>query len=269
MSGEPRIVVVPDPDAASAAGARHIAESLAAAVSARGRAHWATTGGSTSIGVFRELVTEPLRDSVPWSQVQVWWGDDRFVPRDHPLSNVGAFDDILVDIADREEGVGGPHGPWVPIQVDNIHPFRCGEAIAAGRPASWVAQELVTELRASGIEVLDGWPVFDLIQVGIGPDGHVLSVFADSPSFDSSEWAMDIPAPTHVEPHVARVTMNPAVLGIARDVLAVATGAAKATILRDVLGPERNVRRWPGQAARRAGATWILDEAAAAQLPGG
>jgi len=65
------------------------------------------------------------------------------------------------------------------------------------------------------------------------------------------------------------VTMNPAVLGVARDVLAVATGAAKATVLRDVLGPERNVRRWPGQAARRAGATWILDEAAAAQLPGG
>jgi 6-phosphogluconolactonase len=78
-----------------------------------------------------------------------------------------------------------------------------------------------------------------------------------------------IPAPTHIEPHVERVTLNPAVLGVARDLLAVATGSDKAPVLGQVFGDERDPRRWPAQLARRAGATWILDEAAAADLPRG
>ena len=101
------------------------------AVTERGRADWATTGGSTIVGIYRELAAPPLRDAVPWDGVHVWWGDDRFVPRDHPLSNVAPFDDILVDVADLEEGTGGPHHPGVQIPVAQVHPFRTTEAIGA------------------------------------------------------------------------------------------------------------------------------------------
>ena len=269
MRDEPRLVVVADPAAAAPESAGQIATGLADAIAARGRADWATSGGSTPIGIYQRLIVPPLRDTVPWQHVQVWWGDDRFVPRDHPLSNVGPFEDIVLDLAGREEGTVGPHGPGVRIPVDQIHPFRTTEAIGAGRDAASVAAELADELRAAGLDVADGWPVFDLILVGVGKDGHVLSVFPGSAAFESKAWALAIPAPTHIEPHVERVTLNPAVLGVARYLLAVATGPDKAPVLGEIFGDERDPARWPAQLARRAGATWILDEAAAADLQRG
>ncbi|MEA2550075.1 MAG: 6-phosphogluconolactonase, partial [Chloroflexota bacterium] len=96
MSTEPKIEVLPDPNAVAAVAAQRIATALAGAVGQRGRADWATTGGSTPIGIYRELAQPPLRDMVPWADVHVWWGDDRFVPRDHPLSNVLPLDQVLL-----------------------------------------------------------------------------------------------------------------------------------------------------------------------------
>ena len=104
--------------------------------------------------------------------------------------------------------------------------------------------------------------------VGIGPDGHVLSEFPGSPLFDSEAWASAVPAPTHIEPHVARVSLHPRILELARLPIVVAHGTAKAAILATVLGGERDVRRWPAQLARRDGAVWFVDKAAAAALPG-
>jgi len=103
--------------------------------------------------------------------------------------------------------------------------------------------------------------------LGVGADGHVLSVFPGSAALASKEWALAIPAPTHIEPHVQRVTMNPAILGVARRLIVVAFGAGKASVLGDIFGAEVDPSRWPAQLARREGATWILDRAAAAALP--
>ena len=75
-------------DAVPAAAAAEIARILAAAVEARGVAHWATTGGSAAPGIYAALREAPLRDTLDWSRIHTWWGDDRFVPADHPLSNV-------------------------------------------------------------------------------------------------------------------------------------------------------------------------------------
>lgn len=264
---EPEIVVVADPDAGAIEAAARIAAILADAIEVRARADWATTGGSTPVGVYKRLAAQPLVDAVPWAAVQVWWGDDRYVPRDHPLSNVKPFDDVFVGIAEGEEGTGGAGYPGAPIPVENIHPFPTGEAIGHSRGASWCAAALAEELRAVGPREADGWPVFDLMLLGIGPDGHLLSVFPGSAAFDSTDLAMAIPAPTHVEPHVERVTLNPAVIEAAREVVVVVYGAEKAALLARIFGPERDPRRWPAQVARRPGATWIVDQAAAASLP--
>ena len=265
VMSEPEIVVVADPAAATDEAARRIAATLAAAAGERGRADWAVSGGSTVVGIYRALASPPLRDAVPWPAVQAWWGDDRYVPLDHPLSNVKPFDDILFDIGETEEGTAGVRTA-VPLPIDHLHPFRAGEAIAEGRGAQWCADMMAAELRAAGPAMVDGWPVFDLIGLGMGADGHSLSVFPGSPAFDSMALALPIPAPTHIEPHVSRLTLNPAVVTAARAVLVVATGADKAATVADVLGPVDDVRRWPAQVARRAGATWILDEAAAGRL---
>jgi 6-phosphogluconolactonase len=264
---EPEVVVVADPQAAAVAAAARIAAILAQAVAERGRADWATTGGSAPIGIYRQLVAAPLRDAVPWGAVHVWWGDDRYVPRDHPLSNVKPLDDILLEIGATEEGLaGGRSGAGISLPIENLHPFRTSEAIAGSRGAAWCAANLADELRAAGLPVAGGWPVFDLILLGIGPDGHLLSVFPGSAALDSRELAVAIPAPDHLDRRVERVTLNPAVVRVARHVLVVATGADKAAVLADVLGEERDPRRWPGQLARRGGAAWILDAAAAARL---
>lgn len=267
MSGEPELIVVADPAAASALAGERIATALAEAVAERGRADWVTTGGSAAIGIYLALAAEPLRHEVPWERVHVWWGDDRFVPRDHPLSNVKPLDDILLDSGEHAVGTGAGAVAAVPIPLDQLHPFRTAEVVGRGGDAAEAASEIQNELRAAGLPVEDGWPVFDLALLGVGPDGHLLSVFPGSAAFDSSAWALAIPAPTHVEPHVERVTLNPAILSVARRLLVVSHGAAKAEVLGTVFGPERDPRRWPAQLARRPGATWILDEAAAARLP--
>lgn len=276
--GEPEIIVAADENAASDVAAHKVAEALAVAVAARGRADWVTTGGSTPTGIYHRLAVE-LRDALPWDAVHVWWGDDRYVPRDHPMSNVLPVDQVLIGAAAYsgqsgrgESGIDIVAGieAGVPIPVQNLHPIPMAEAIGEGRGPAWAAARYDGELRgraaAGDLAVADGFPVFDLALVGMGRDGHVLSVFPDSPTWDAEAWAIDVPAPTHVEPHVPRVTLHPAILGATRQLLAVAHGSPKAQIVATVLGPRRDPKRWPVQAARREGATWILDTAAAAYL---
>ena len=179
----PEIVVVADPVAATGEAARRIAEALAAADAERGRADWATTGGSTVAGIYRALTETALMELVPWPRLHVWWGDERYVPRDHPLSNAKPFDDIVAGIALGEEGTAGGGWPGEPLPFDHIHPFRAGEAIAAGRGPEWAASAMADELRADGPTANgEGWPVFDVLLLGVGRDGHVLSVFPGSPA---------------------------------------------------------------------------------------
>jgi 6-phosphogluconolactonase len=156
--------------------------------------------------------------------------------------------------------------PGAPIPAANVHPVPTTEAIAEGRDADWCAARYAEMLKTDGPETDDDWPVFDLLLLGVGPDGHILSVFPGSPTFDRAEVALGVPAPTDIEPHVARVTLNPAVVGAARSVIVVSHGEAKAEVLRDVLAGPRDPRRLPAQLARRPGAAWIFDRAAARRL---
>ena len=257
--GEPAVVVVADPDALAAAAAARVAAALIGAVAERGRADLATTGGSTPAGLYVRLTSEPLRDQVPWADVHIWWGDDRYVPRDHPLSNVFGVDEILLN----EE-----HG--VPIPSDHIHPWPTNRAIGEERGPAWCAATYAALARADLPHGPDGVPAFDLVLLGIGPDGHLLSVFPGSPAIDSEELALAIPAPTHIEPHLPRVTFSPAILGSAPAILAMVSGTAKADVLARILdGPRLDPALptgLPAQLARRASATWLVDAAAAARL---
>lgn len=273
---EPTVVTLADPDACSLAAAERIVEILDVAIDDHGEAHWATTGGSTPGGIYRQLATDPLRHEIDWRKVRLWWTDDRFVPYDHPLSNVKAVNDILLESAafsgasgTGSSGIDVQQGrdPGVTIRADNIHPFPTADAIGEGRDPDWCAARYVDELRADGPDPDDaGWPAFDLMLLGIGPDGHILSVFPGSTAFDSDAWALGVPAPTHVEPHVPRVTLNPSIVTAARDIVVVSHGDAKAETLRDILHGERDPRRLPAQLARRPGAIWIVDRAAARLL---
>ena len=151
----------------------------------------------------------------------------------------------------------------------NVHAPRMTHALADGSGLDGAVSAYDAELRSAGLAMFDdGVPAFDVVLLGVGPDGHVLSVFPNSALLDDGEaWVAAIPAPTHVEPHVPRLSLTPRIIEAAGQVLVVSHGSGKAAILASVFGAERDEHRWPAQLARRENATWFLDRAAAAQLP--
>jgi 6-phosphogluconolactonase len=266
MTG-PRIVRVADATAGAARAAEAIAEALADAVAERGRADWATTGGSTVVAIYQALMAPDVRDRIAWDLVHTWWGDERFVPQDHPLSNAGLFEDVMLEAGAWESVHSDDPRTLIRIPAENVHPFHTGETIGYGGSADDCARDMAHELRGAELPDAGGWPAFDLVLLGVGGDGHILSVFPGSKAFDATDLALGIPAPTHIEPHVPRVTLHPSIVSAARRVVVVSNGASKAATLGQVFSDPVDPRRLPAQLARRDGATWILDEAAAANLP--
>ncbi len=255
---QPSLLIVPSPDVSRTA-ARFVADRLGEASRERGVAHWCTTGGSSAPGIYRGLRSAPLCDELDWSQIHTWWGDDRFVEAGRPLSNVTECDLLL-----RRPGAGLA----VPLNIPdaNMHPIPVAAVQAAGGGPADAARVYEAEIRDLGpASGADGLPVFDLIILGVGPDGHILSVFPGSAVFDSPRWVEAVPAPTHIGPHVPRVTINPSLVTVARAVLVVTSGESKADVL---------ARAWAGGDPRELPlrttllpqATWLLDEAAAAGL---
>ena len=259
--GEPEILVAATPAAAAALAAERLAAAIAGAVGRRGRADVATTGGSTCPELYRALLARPLRDRIPWDRLHLWFGDDRCVPRDHPESNLRAVDTVLL-AGDAAAGLEP-----APLPPENLHPVPVDATLAAGGGPAKAAAAYEAALRVALPADAAGRPVFDAIIVGIGPDGHLLSVFPGSAAFDAPGWVVAVPAPTHVRPYLPRVSLTPGALDATPTLLPIAFGAAKAAILAAVLSGPRDERRLPAQRARRAGATWILDEAAAGSLP--
>ena len=251
---EPEVIVFPMPSDVSHAAAVQIADALIDAVERRGVAHWVTTGGSTPGQIYRHLADSELRETVPWERVHLWWSDDRWVPPDDILSNALVCWDILLRDA--------------PVPVDQVHVIPIADAMNTGEGPQVVAERYEATIRSAGIDLDDaGFPRMDVILVGVGSDGHLFSVFPDSPTWDDPRWVQAVEAPTHIAPRVARVTLHPAFVAAARLPLVVIHGAAKSNILGDIFGSLVDVRRWPAQLARRSGAIWLLDSAAATGLP--
>lgn len=275
--GRPELRILSTPDAVAGAAAEEVAHGLAAAIRERGVAHWSTTGGSAAPGIYRALRVPPLREVVDWDRVHVWWGDDRLVPSDHPLSNVLPLTQVLLDTGGDETASGATSadataaGVGIHLPVANLHPVPASAAIGRGGGAAWAAAAYADAVR-SLVPAVEGdasaTPAFDVLVLGVGPDGHVLSVFPGSEVWDDPALCAAVPAPSHVEPHVARVTMHPRVLAAARRVLVVSAGGSKADVLGRAWGGG-NVRELPARAALLPNAVWLLDEAAAAGLPRG
>jgi len=266
-AGEPAVLVLPDPAAAAGAVAAVLGEALAAGAVARGRADLASTGGSTPAAVYRALLAEPLRSRVPWGVLHVWVGDDRFVPRGDPDCNLGAIDRVLLP-GDARRGLAPP-----PLDPAHVHPWPIDAALAAGESPAACATRFETTMRSELAADGEGRPVFDAILLGVGPDGHVLSIFPGSAAFDAPGWATWAPAPTHIKPHLDRVTVTLVALDATPALVVAAVGAGKAAMIGELLGThqagsDRDERRLPALRARRAGATWVLDGAAATGLAG-
>ena len=254
-TGEPLVLVASGPRVIARTAADLLIGWLAEALAMRSEAHVALTGGSSARGLYMELRGPGRRAAIDWAHVPLWFGDDRFVATSDPECNAGLAQRSLL----------APGGPAVPR--DHVHPVPVDAAMAAGQDQDWAAAAYAQQI-VDALPATEGVPSFDVVLLGMGSDGHILSVFPGSPALlPDAPLVLGIPAPTHIGPHLPRVTLSPAVLRAARHILVLVPGEAKAPTIAAVFGETRDPMRWPAQLALRENATWLLDAGSGAGLP--
>ena len=256
------VTVVGDAAAVAQAAAELFVEATAGAAAARGKSLVGLTGGSSAPPLYAALRSEARRSKIPWDSMEFFFSDERAVGPSDPLSNFG--------LADRE--LLGPLG----IGAERIHRLR-GEArdldAEAARAAAELRQIASAAGAASGSLVYrpGAPPRLDLLLLGLGPDGHLCSLFAGTDvAVEKGDDLLyrAVAAPTQVEPRVPRLTLTPAEVVLARTVVLMTSGAKKAEVLaRALKGPE-DLKACPAQWLRRAHGRVVIvcDEAAAAKL---
>jgi 6-phosphogluconolactonase len=225
-------------EAAEACG-RRILDLLAEARNDRGIATLAVSGGSTPRLMFQAMAKRPF----DWSAAGIFQVDERAVPPDHDLSNFRMMREALLSrIAIGEEQIHRMRGELPPVEA---------------------AREYVDEIRRVFRLGQNELPVFDVIQRGMGPDGHTASLFPGEPLIADRTG---IVAAVHVEKMKQdRITLLPGVLEGARHTLCLVSGDDKAAALREVVRADADPMKWPSQIARGT-SVWYVDKAAAAQL---
>ena len=237
-----------DLDALSHAAADELATLVRAAVVDRGTCSIALSGGSTPKRLF-ELFAQAGRDALPWEHIDLWWGDERTVPPDHADSNYRMTRETLID----------PLG----LAASHVHRI-AGELADHDAAARSYSRELVTALGSP--------PTFDLVLLGMGPDGHTASLFPGSPALEeTSRWVVANPVTSPlVHGTATRITLTAPAINAARHIRFLVAGADKAAALAQILEGEHDPARYPSQliAPQDGDLVWFVDAAAAASLRG-
>jgi len=239
--------VLDDGAALARAAADEVAQRAADAVHTRGRFRCALAGGSTPRALYRLLAGPALSDRFPWSATHVFWGDERHVPPDHPDSNYRMAREALLD--------------HVPLPAGNIHRIPAEDPDALNAAVRYDA-----ELAAAFALAASELPRFDLVLLGLGPEGHTASLFPGSDVV--REERRRVAAPYVPQLAAFRITLTPPVLNHAAAVLFVVSGEEKSAALAAVIEGEPQPDLYPAQIVRpHDGALlWLVDRAAARRL---
>jgi len=239
-------VVVPDEAALARALAERIVELGREAIAARSRFNIALAGGSTPKATYALLAQPPFRHALDWKRVRFFFGDERCVPPTDDASNYHTAKVTLLEgLSIPHEAVFRMHGEEEP-------------SAAAGSYAAVILRELPLDNEV---------PTFDLILLGMGPDGHTASLFPGTDPLEDDELLVRAPYVKKFSTH--RITLTPRVLNGARDIIVATAGPSKADALAAVLHGPRDPKTYPSQILEpRAGRlTWLVDTAATAKLP--
>ena len=235
------------------ADAMALAEAAAERVLARiaandGRVAICLTGGSSPKRLYALLGQEPYRSRVPWQRVHWFIGDERLVPPGDPLHNMSMARQTFLDQC-------APGGNIHPIPTDGANPDDSARAYEHDLKSFYGADRLDPAT-----------PLFDLVLLGVGPDGHVASLFPNYPAADERErWVVGV-ATAPVAPKVPRVSLTLAPLGSCREMLFEVAGPDKRAILTRVFAGEN----LPANRAHATGETvWLVDNSALPEQAGG
>ncbi|HEC74186.1 MAG TPA: 6-phosphogluconolactonase [Methylophaga aminisulfidivorans] len=220
------------------AAAEHFVATARAAIAKRGVFYVALAGGSTPKGLYEKLATSPYIEQIDWARVHLFFGDERCVPATHDDSNFKMARQAMIDL--------------IPIPVENVHRM----PTESGEPA-----DVAVRYAATMTEVMDGAP-FDLLLLGLGPDGHIASLFPETPALDIVDT---LTTSVYVQKFDSwRVTMTYPVINSARQVIVFISGEAKAAIVNDITN--ETITGLPVQRlAPENDYYWFMDKAAAGQ----
>jgi 6-phosphogluconolactonase len=222
--------------------AKTAADRIMARIAANGdRVAICLTGGSSPQRLYQLLATEAYRSQIPWARVHWFIGDERFVPADDPLNNMGMARRTFLHLC-------APAANVHPIPTDTADPEQAARRYERESQSFYGAKQLDSAR-----------PLFDVVLMGVGPDGHTASLFPDYPAIEETErWVVGVPQ-AHVEPFVPRVTLTLPALNSCREMLFEVSGADKRAILTRVLAGEN----LPANRAHAMGETiWLVDKAA-------
>ena len=231
-------------EAMADAAAERVIAAFRTAMTARGYFNIALAGSSTPRLLYERLAQAPRTLQLDWRRVNVFWSDERAVPLDHADSNYRLAREALQQL---------------PIPKENVHPMygHSADLQAAARLYERVIQSTVP----------GSPPRFDVILLGMGPDGHTASLFPHSPQLQADGLVAATPA-TPLEPHVERLTFTFDLINAAAQVLVLVTGSDKATTVARVLAQPDDVQTLPSQgiAPQDGDLYWMLDQDAASEL---
>ena len=251
MMAEPRVVVHPTAEALAAAVAARLVTTLVD-VQTEGRVPQVVlTGGTIARQVHRAVRDSAACAAVDWSSVEFWFGDERFVPAADPERNEKQTREDLLDA--------------LPVEGRRVHPVAASDG-AFGDDLDAAAAAYAEELAArepAGTD--DSAPLFDVLMLGVGPDGHVASLFPDHPA--AQQPGAVVPVRDSPKPPPLRVSMTFATLARAREVWFLASGEGKAEAVGTALAGSGSAQLPASRPRGHERTLWLLDAESAAALP--
>ncbi|MEU3167369.1 6-phosphogluconolactonase [Streptosporangium sp. NPDC006930] len=245
----PIVITHRDADVLAKAVAARVIVRVVDAQSAKGSAHLVLTGGTVGIATLAEIAASPARDAVDWRKVDIWWGDERFLPDGDPERNETGAREALLDQLD--------------LDPERVHVMRGPDS---GMTAEESAEAYAEELRkAAPPEEHGPAPAFDLMMLGMGPDGHVASLFPGMPALHDTRPVVAVH--DSPKPPPTRISLTLPVIQGAREVWVIAAGEEKAEAVRLALS-DSGTMQVPAAGARGSRNTlFLLDRAAASKIP--
>ncbi len=244
------VVVHANADVLAQAVAARLITRLVDAQAVRGEASVVLTGGRVAAAVYAAVHASPARDAVDWGRLDLWWGDERFLPRGHADRNETQARTALLDL--------------VPVDPARVHPMPASDGPDGDDPEA-AAARYAEDLASVGRPGHQPLPHFDVVLLGVGEDGHVASVFPELPAVYEQRPVIAVRGAP--KPPPVRISLSLGALDSAEDAWLIAAGAEKAAAVGMALKGAGSAQVPAAGVHGGERTLWLLDRAAAAQVP--